>query len=50
MVYKCFGKRSSGSAVKSEIMRNQELAEEIHKPLIKNLEKQKIYSPFKDNN
>ena len=62
MVYKVFDKTSSGSntsvdAVKSEIMSKQcplylvtrELVEELHKPIIRKLEKQKVYSSFKDN-
>ena len=32
-----------------EIMPNQQLAEEIHKPIIKRLEKQKLRSSFIDN-
>ena len=34
-----FHKKSSACAVKSELMPNQELAEEIYKPLIKKFEK-----------
>ena len=30
-------------------MPNQELAEELHKPVIRKLEKRKVYSPFIDN-
>ena len=30
-------------------MPNQQLAEELHKPIIKKFEKQKVYSFFKDN-
>ena len=33
----------------SEIIRNQELAEELHKQIIKKFEKRKVYSFFKDN-
>ena len=39
MVYKFFNKKSSGSGVKSEIMPNQELAKELHKPIIRKFEK-----------
>ena len=28
---------------------NEQLAEELHKPIIKKLKKRKVYSPFKDN-
>ena len=30
-------------------MSSQELAEEVHKPVIRKLEKRKVYSSFKDN-
>ena len=57
MVYKVFDKSSSGgaitrayiSAIKSEIMPTQQLAEELHKPIIRKFEKRKVYSSFKDN-
>ena len=49
MVYKSFDKKSSGSGVKSIIMSNQKLAEELHKPIIRKFEKQKVYSSYKDN-
>ena len=35
MVYKFFDKKSSGSGIKNEIKRNEQLAEELHKPIIK---------------
>ena len=44
-----FDKRSSGSAIKNEMMSNQQLAEESHKTVIRKFEKHKIYSSFKDN-
>ena len=34
-----FDKTSAGSGVKSEIVPNQELAEELHKPIIRKCEK-----------
>ena len=37
----------SGS-VKNEITQNKELAEELHKPIIRNSEKQKVNSSFID--
>ena len=49
MVYKFFDKRTSGSGVKSKIMSNQELPEELQKPIIRKLEKLKVYSSFIDN-
>ena len=39
MGYKFFDKKSSDSGVKSEIMSNQQLTEELHKPIIKKIEK-----------
>ena len=49
MVYEFFDKKISGSAAKSEIMLSQQLAEELHKSLIRKTEKRKVYSPFIDN-
>ena len=34
MVYKCFDKKTAGSGVKS-MPQNQQLAEELHKPIIR---------------
>ena len=48
LVYKCLDKKSSGGPVKSEIIPNQQLAEELHKTIIRKLEKRKIFSSFKD--
>ena len=57
MVYKSFGKKSAGSdsatlANKSAIKSmppNEQLAEEIHKLIIRKLKKREVYSAFKDN-
>ena len=35
IVYKFFGKKSAGSGIKNEIIQNQQLAEELHKPVIR---------------
>ena len=35
MVYNFFDKKSSGGAVKNEVVPNQELVEESHKPIIR---------------
>ena len=48
MIYKFFDKKSSGSRFKSEIMSNRELAEKLHKPIIKKSGKRKVYLPFKE--
>ena len=47
MFYKFFDKKTSGSGVKS--MSNEQLAKELHKPIIRNFRKRKVYLPFKDN-
>ena len=57
IIYKCFGKNISGSGIKNENISNQrsldlatqELAGELHKPYIRNFEKRKVKSLFKDN-
>ena len=49
MVYKFFHKNTSRDAIKSEIMPNKQLAEELHKPVITKFEKRKLHSSFIDN-
>ena len=49
MVYKFFDKKSEGSGIKNEITQNQQLAEELHKPIIRTFKKTRVYSSFKDN-
>ena len=41
-------KKIQGNGVKS-IPQNEQLAEELHKPIIKKFKKRKVYSAFKDN-
>ena len=41
--------KNCGGVIKNETMSNKELAEELHKPIIINLKKRKVYSSFKDN-
>ena len=48
MVYKFFDKKSEGSGVKL-IPQNEQLANELHKPIIRKFEKKKVYLAFKDN-
>ena len=48
MVYKFFDSKVSGSGAKL-IPENKQLANELHKPIIRKLEKRKVYSTFKDN-
>ena len=43
-------KKSEGSGVNTKLApQNQQLAEEIHKPIIKKFKKRKIHAAFKDN-
>ena len=48
MVYKFFDKKTSGRAIENEIKQNQQLANELHKPIIKKCKRKKVYSSFKD--
>ena len=48
MVYKFFDKKSKRSGVKL-IPQNEQLANKLHKPIIRKFEKRKVYSTFKDN-
>ena len=41
--------RFAGISVKSKIVPNQKLAEELHKPVIRKFEKRKVQSSFSDN-
>ena len=45
---KYFDKKTAGSGIKS-IPQNEQLAEELHKPIIRKYSKRKVYSTFKDN-
>ena len=47
MVYKLFDKRSSGSGMANEP--NYQLANELHKPIIRKFKKRENYSIFRDN-
>ena len=47
MVYKFFDKKSSESGIADEP--NYQLANELHKPIIRKLKKGKFYPSFKDN-
>ena len=42
-------KRTSGGGIKNENISNKELAEELHKPIIRRFSKRKVHSPFIDN-
>ena len=54
MVYKSLDKKTSGTNtsggdVKSDIMANQQLTEELHKTVFRNFKKRKVFLSFKDN-
>ena len=56
MVYKFFNKSASltdksvsGSGVNIPLEFNEQLAKELHKPIIRKLKKRKVYSGFRDN-
>ena len=36
----------AGSGIKNENISNKELAEELHKPIIRTFKKRKVHSPF----
>ena len=47
MIYKFFDKKSKGSGITNES--NYQLANELHKPIIRKFKKRKVYSYFRDN-
>ena len=47
--YKFFDKTTSGNGIKNENIINKQLAEELHKPVIKKFNKRKVHLPFIDN-
>ena len=49
MVYTFFNKKTPDGVFESKIMSTQRLDEELHKSIITNLEKRKVYSSFTDN-
>ena len=52
MVYKFFDKKTKGSSftlANKPIRQNEQLAEELHKPIIRKFKKREVYSAFKDN-
>ena len=49
IVYKFFDKKSKGAGIKNKIKENQQLADELHKPIIRKFKKRKVWSSFKDN-
>ena len=52
MVFEFFDKKSQGSGHSLQVATNNEniqLADELHKPIIKKIKKRKVYSSFTDN-
>ena len=52
MVYKFFDKKTRGSVLShtiKSIPQNEQLAEELHQPIIRKLKKRKVYSSYVDN-
>ena len=52
MVHKFFDKKTKGSGVtlaNKSIPQNEQLAEELHKPIIRKFKKREVYSAFKNN-
>ena len=51
LVYKFFNERTKASVInnKGNLFVNSQLAEELHKTIIKNFKRRKVYSSFKDN-
>ena len=43
-----FDKKTAGRGINS-MTQNEQVAEELHKPIIRKLKKRKVYSAFKDN-
>ena len=48
MVYKFLDKKSKDSGVNIEVKHNEQLANELHKSVIRNVKKRAIYSGFRD--
>ena len=49
MVYKFFDKKMSSGTVNNDIISNKELAEELHKTIIRKFKKRKVQSSFTDS-
>ena len=49
MDQKFFDKKSAGSGINIPLEFNEQLAKELHKPIIRKFKKRKVYSGFKDN-
>ena len=49
IIYNFLDKKTLGGPVKNDFISNKELAEEIHKLIIRKFENRKVHSPFIDN-
>ena len=49
MVHKLFDKKSKGCGVNISLDFNEQIAKELHKPIIRNFKKRKVYSGSRDN-
>ena len=51
MVFKFFNEKTKGSGInlQANSLNNEVLTEELHKPIIKNFKRRKVYSTFKDS-
>ena len=49
MVYKFFDKNLKGNGFNIPLEFNEQLAEELHKPIIRKFKKRTVYSGSKDN-
>ena len=57
MVYGLFDKKTKGSGVNTlsnkpafkSLPQNEQLADELHRPIIRKFNERKVYSAFKDN-
>ena len=49
VVYKSLDIETYGSGIKNGNISNKELAEELHKPITRKVNKRKVYSPFINN-
>ena len=47
MVYRFFDKKTKGNGIENEIKENQQLANELHKPIITKFKKEKCILLFK---
>ena len=49
MVYKFFDKKSTGSGVATKSAQNYQLANELHRRIIRKFKRKKVHSSFRDN-